>query len=212
MWWPGTPGTPTGSPNPPPTALLCEWDRCRWVWSECVAASSAQGTEEMRRVAGQQLTQWRTTTSGYAQASVPQQPTIRDFAKSAPSTPGHQGACRTPTRRDATVQEEGRGGIRPNYTRRGFSSSRDVCTWPGASRSTRVMRDLPPSRKRRVYRDLGHWYASFVVPAAFEPLPETGKVIGVDWGVRRSQPPPAYDLPHAEHGKNAARSWPATSG
>ncbi|WP_407837580.1 zinc ribbon domain-containing protein [Streptomyces sp. DSM 116496] len=36
----------------------------------------------------------------------------------------------------------------------------------------------------RIYRDsLGHWYASFVVPAEIRPLPATGAVIGIDWGV-----------------------------
>ncbi|MCY9785814.1 hypothetical protein KIK06_18150 [Nocardiopsis sp. EMB25] len=47
---------------------------------------------------------------------------------------------------------------------------------------SRPLPDQPSSV--RVYRDsLGHWYASFVVPAQTEPLPATGRVIGVDWGV-----------------------------
>ncbi|MDQ0601381.1 transposase [Streptomyces canus] len=58
----------------------------------------------------------------------------------------------------------------------------------------------------RVYQDsLGHWYASFVVPAAVEPLPGTGAVIGVDWGVTEiaTTTCDARDLPHPEHGKKA---------
>ncbi len=69
-------------------------------------------------------------------------------------------------------------------------------------------RELPsvPSSVR-VYRDaLGHWYASFVVTAGVEPLPSTGLAIGIDWGVRETATTTsdAHDLPHAQHGRNAA--------
>ena len=68
-------------------ALLCEWDRCRWVWNECVAASRA--AHKARKKCGpawldKQLTQWRTTNRLRAGASVPQHQTIRVFAKSRP--------------------------------------------------------------------------------------------------------------------------------
>lgn len=59
----------------------------------------------------------------------------------------------------------------------------------------------------RVYRDsLGHWYASFVVPTTTETFPETGAVIGIDWGVKETATTTSgdHDLPHAEHGKKAA--------
>lgn len=69
-------------------------------------------------------------------------------------------------------------------------------------------RDLPADPSSvRVYRDsLGHWYASFVVPAQVEPLPVTGRVIGVDWGVKETATTTSddHDLPHSEHGKKAA--------
>ncbi|MFM9701159.1 transposase, partial [Streptomyces europaeiscabiei] len=58
----------------------------------------------------------------------------------------------------------------------------------------------------RVYQDsLGHWYASFVVPSQVQPLPETGCVLGVDWGVKETATTTsdAHDLPHAEHGRKA---------
>lgn len=58
----------------------------------------------------------------------------------------------------------------------------------------------------RVYQDsLGHWYASFVVPAQAEPLHETGSAIGVDWGVRElaTTTSDEHDLPHPEYGKRA---------
>ena len=60
----------------------------------------------------------------------------------------------------------------------------------------------------RVYRDsLGHWYASFVVPAQTQRLPATGRVIGIDWGVKETATTTSddHDLPHAEHGKKAAQ-------
>lgn len=70
-------------------------------------------------------------------------------------------------------------------------------------------RELPADPTSvRVYRNsLGHWYASFVVPTASEPLPATGRVIGIDWGVKETATTTsnAHDLPYAGHGKSAAR-------
>lgn len=66
------------------------------------------------------------------------------------------------------------------------------------------MGSLPASA--RVYRDgLGHWYASFVVPAEVQPLPGTGRAIGIDWGVKETATTTseAHDLPHVEHGRKA---------
>jgi putative transposase len=60
----------------------------------------------------------------------------------------------------------------------------------------------------RVYQDsVGHWYCSFVVPAEVQPLPGTGAVIGVDWGVRETATTTSdvHDLPHAEHGRKVAQ-------
>ncbi|MBB4785351.1 putative transposase [Streptomyces rapamycinicus] len=57
-----------------------------------------------------------------------------------------------------------------------------------------------------MYQDsVGHWYCSFVVPTRVRPLPETGRVLGVDWGVRQTATTTssAHDLPHAEHGRKA---------
>jgi putative transposase len=69
-------------------------------------------------------------------------------------------------------------------------------------------RPLPdPPSSVRIYRDsLSHWYASFVTPARTGPLPETGAVIGIDWGVRAIATTTSddHDLEHAEHGKKAA--------
>lgn len=68
-------------------------------------------------------------------------------------------------------------------------------------------RDLPTEPSSvRIYRDaLGHWYCSFVVAIEVEPLPSAGRVIGVDWGVTEIATTSIdHDLPHAQHGKNAA--------
>ncbi|GLF98914.1 hypothetical protein SYYSPA8_31475 [Streptomyces yaizuensis] len=69
-------------------------------------------------------------------------------------------------------------------------------------------RELPkPPSSVRVYRDsLGHWYCSFVVATVTEVLPETGRNIGIDWGVKETATTTsdAHDLPHAQHGKTAA--------
>ncbi|WP_327252474.1 RNA-guided endonuclease InsQ/TnpB family protein [Streptomyces sp. NBC_01244] len=85
----------------------------------------------------------------------------------------------------------------------------------GKSR-TKALKDIQarlPMRQRagpssvRIYRDsLGHWYASFVVATEAQPFPDTGAVIGIDWGVRETATTTsdAHDLPHAEHGKKAA--------
>ncbi|WP_405681399.1 MULTISPECIES: RNA-guided endonuclease InsQ/TnpB family protein [unclassified Streptomyces] len=64
-----------------------------------------------------------------------------------------------------------------------------------------------PTRRASAYRDgLGHWYASFVVPVAAQPLPETGRSIGIDWGVKETATTTSddHDLPHAQHGRKAA--------
>lgn len=69
-------------------------------------------------------------------------------------------------------------------------------------------RPLPadPSSVRVFQDSLGHWYASFVVTAQVQPLPETRKAVGVDWGVRvlATTTSDDYDLLHPEFGKRVA--------
>lgn len=69
-------------------------------------------------------------------------------------------------------------------------------------------RELPsdPSSVRLFRDSLGHWHCSFVVGAVSDPLPATGAVIGIDWGVTETATTTgdAHDLPHSEHGKTAA--------
>jgi putative transposase len=73
-------------------ALMGEWDRCRWVWNECVAKSKAvhlhnKATGEKRTCGPAQLdgmlTEARKTTPWLREgSSVPQQQVIRDFGRS----------------------------------------------------------------------------------------------------------------------------------
>lgn len=201
--------------------LEAGWARCRWVWNECVAMS--------RKVHGLNRDAVGKTTCGPTQldrmltdaraamawlregSSVPQQQTIRDFAKSRAKAlkdikaglPMRQraGMPRIKRRREASPSL--------NYTRRGFRIRDGRLQVAGGITLTVVWsRALPADPTSvRVYRDsLGHWYASFVVGTAIEPLPATGRAIGIDWGVREiaTTTSDTHDLPHPQHGRAAA--------
>lgn len=199
--------------------LRDEWGRCRWVWNECVAMS--RKVHQRNKATGEDdtcgpadvdklLTEARKNNRWLRNgASVPQQQTIRDFAKS-----------RTKALKDVKdgLPVKQRAGMprikrlkdsRPsvNYTRRGFRIKDGRLNLAGGIFLTVVWsRDLPSTPS--VYQDnLGHWYASFVVQVEMESIPNTGRSIGVDWGVAETATTTddAYDLPHAQHGKNAAR-------
>ncbi|GAA3817524.1 RNA-guided endonuclease TnpB family protein [Streptomyces chiangmaiensis] len=203
-------------------ALEAEWARCRWLWNECVAKSKQVHAQS--RAGGQKLTcgpaqldrmltEARRVTPWLAEgASVPQQQVIRDFAKSRVKAlkdikdrlPQHRRAGMPRFKR----KREARASL--NYTRRGFRLKDGRLHLAGGITVTVVWsRSLPADASSlRVYQDsLGHWYASFVVPAQHVPLPATGRVLGVDWGVAETATTTddAYDLPHAEHGRKAAQ-------
>ncbi|MFF9474482.1 RNA-guided endonuclease InsQ/TnpB family protein [Streptomyces roseolus] len=199
-----------------------EWARCRWVWNECVAMS--------RKVHGLNRTATEKVTCGPAQldkkltearqamawlregASVPQQQIIRDFAtsrakalkdiKAKLSMRQRAGMPRIKRKRDALPTL--------NYTTRGFRLKDGRLHLAGGIVLTVVWsRDLPSAPSSvRVYRDsLGHWYGSFVVATETVPLPSTGRVIGIDWGVKETATTTSddHDLPHPQHGKTAAQ-------
>ncbi|MDQ0598776.1 putative transposase [Streptomyces canus] len=95
-----------------------------------------------------------------------------------------------------------------NYTRRGFRLKDGRLHLAGGIVLGVVWsRDLPANPSSvRIYQDcLGHWCASFVAPAEVQPLPATGAVIGIDWGVKETATTTSdvHDLPHAQHGKKA---------
>lgn len=145
-------------------------------------------------------------------ASVPQQQVIRDFAKCRAKALKDIKAGLPMRRRAGMPRIKRKRDALPtlNYTTRGFRI-RDGHLHLAGGIVLRVVwsRDLlsTPSSVR-VYQDsLGHWYCSFVVATEAEPLPATGRAIGVDWGVRETATTTsdAHDLPHAQHGKTAAR-------
>lgn len=196
-------------------ALLAEWGRCRWVWNQCVATSRAAhkaGEECGPARLDKMLTGWRTEHEWLREgASVPQQQIIRGFARSRAKALKDIKA-RLPMRQRAGMpkfKKKDRSTPTLNYTRRGFRLKAGRLHLANGIVLTVVWsRDLPAEPSSvRVYRDsLGHWYASFVVPAQAEPLPATGRAIGIDWGVNEIATTTSdnHDLPHPNHGKKAA--------
>ncbi|WP_371598881.1 RNA-guided endonuclease InsQ/TnpB family protein [Streptomyces sp. NBC_00564] len=210
-------------PSTAHTLLLAEWDRCRWLWNECVAKSKQvhawnknrpEGTD--KRTCGpaqldKMLTKARKVTPWLREgSSVPQQQLIRDFGKSTAKAQKDIRE-RVPQHRRAGMpqwKKKREAASTLNYTQRGFRLKDDKLHLAGGIALTVVWsRDLPAAPSSvRVYQDsIGHWYASFVVPAQAQPLPGTGRVIGVDWGVKETATTTsdAHDLPHAQHGRKA---------
>ncbi|MCX4856494.1 transposase [Streptomyces canus] len=202
------------------TALGAEWDRCRWVWNECVAKSKA--VHRHNKATGQNatcgpaqldrlLTEARARTPWLRQgSSVCQQQTIRDFGRSCAKAHKDIRERLAMARRAGMPKWKSKREARPtlNYTQRGFRLKEGRLHLAGGIVVVVVWsRELPAQPSSvRVYQDsLGHWYASFVVPAQVNPLPETGRVLGVDWGVKETATTTSdvHDLAHAEHGGKA---------
>ncbi|MEV6674280.1 transposase [Streptomyces sp. NPDC051162] len=202
-------------------ALMAEWDRCRWIWNECVAKSKAthlhnKASPEDKGSCGpaqldRMLTVARTATAWLREgSSVPQQQVIRDFGKSRAKAQKDI-KDRLPMHRRAGMprwKKKGEADPSLNCTRRGFRLKDGRLQLAGGISLTVVWsRDLPSEPSSvRVYRDSpGHWYAGFVVAARAESLPVAGAVLGVDWGVKETATTTSgvHDLPHAQHGKKA---------
>jgi putative transposase len=158
------------------------------------------------------LTGWRGEHDWLAAgASVPQQQIIRDFGRSRTKALKDIKA-RLPVKQRAGMPRFKKKDLAApslNYTLRGLRLKDGKLHVAGGIVLTVVWsRPLPASPSSvRIHRDsLGHWYASFVVKAVSEPLPATGRVIGIDWGVRQiaTTTSDTHDLPHAQHGKRAA--------
>jgi putative transposase len=143
-------------------------------------------------------------------SSVPQQQIIRDFGTSRAKAQKDIKE-RLPVRQRAGMPAwKKKCDALPtlNYTKRGFRLRDGRLHLAGGIVLTVVWsRELPAEPSSvRVYQDsLGHWYASFVVSAQVQPLPETGCVIGIDWGVKETATTTSdtHDLPHVQHGKKA---------
>jgi putative transposase len=202
------------------TALAAEWDRCRWLWNECVAKSKAVHLHN--KATGQKatcgpaqldkmLTEARARTPWLREgSSVPQQQIIRDFGKSRAKAHKdiREGVAQHRRAGMPTWKTKREALPTLNFTKRGFRLKDGRLYLAGGITLTVVWsRALPADPSSvRVYQDsLGHWYCSFVVLAQIQPLPRTGRVIGVDWGVKETATTTsdAHDLPHAEHGRKA---------
>ncbi|WP_405860233.1 transposase [Streptomyces sp. NBC_01515] len=198
-------------------ALLAEWGRCRWVWNECVARSKrafrngelcGPGRLDKMLTASRAVTPW--LAEG---ASVPQQQVIRDFGTSRAKALKDIEERLSATRRAGMPGYKKKHDSRPSLscTRRGFRLRDGRLHLAGGVVLTVVWsRHLPAEPSSvRVYREsAGDRYASFVVPAEIAPLPATGRVLGVDWGVREiaTTTSDAHDLPHPGHGRKAKPS------
>ncbi|MGP3982929.1 RNA-guided endonuclease InsQ/TnpB family protein [Streptomyces sp. KR80] len=197
-------------------ALMGEWARCRWVWNECVARSKKAHREGEKcgpARLDRMLTQARAIIPWLRDgSSVPQQQIIRDFGTSRAKAL-RDIKDRLPMRQRAGMpkwKKKDKADPTLNYTRRGFRLKGGTLHLAGSIVLTVVWsRELPAEPSSvRVYRDnLGHWYASFVVPAQVEPLTATGRMIGIDWGVKETATTTSttHDLAHPEHGKKAAQ-------
>ncbi|MFE5596476.1 RNA-guided endonuclease InsQ/TnpB family protein, partial [Streptomyces sp. NPDC056549] len=204
------------------TALMGEWDRCRWIWNESVAKSRAvhlhnKVTGEKQTCGPAQLDRMLTDARGRTAwlregSSVPQQQLVRDFGKARAKAQKDIKDRLPMNRRSGMPRWKRKREALPslNYTRRGFRLKDGRLHLAGGIVLTVVWsRELPaePSSVRVHQDNTGAWYASFVVPAQVMPLPETGRVIGIDWGVKETATTTsdAHDLPHAQHGKTAAQ-------
>ncbi|WP_369200752.1 RNA-guided endonuclease InsQ/TnpB family protein [Streptomyces sp. PU-14G] len=204
-------------------SLLAEWDRCRWIWNECVAKSKQVHAWNKTRPEGadkltcgpaqldKMLTAARRTASWLREgSSVPQQQVIRDFGRSRAKAQKDIRERLPLTSRAGMPRYKKKRNALPtlNYTRCGFRLKEGRLHLAGGIVLTVVWsRELPaaPSSVRVCQDSLGHWYASFVVPVGVQPVPTTGRVIGIDWGVKETATTTSdgHDLPHAEHGRKA---------
>ncbi len=183
-------------------ALIAEWGRCRWIWNECVAAGKqAKATDDRSLfLTDKDLTAARGRIGWLREGSQnAQQQVLRQYrGKKAAG----QGGRRIKKKHAA---------VSINYTRNGFAIKDSRLVLAGGIRLPVVWsRELPSEPSSvRVYQDsLGHWYASFVVRVAEQPLPAVGGAIGIDWGVKMiaTTTDPVFDLPTPEYGKrNAAK-------
>jgi putative transposase len=204
-------------------ALLAEWDRCRWVWNQCVEASNVahlQSIENGVKVEcgaaqlDKRLTGWRAEYEWLADgSSVAQQQTIRDFGRARAKALKDCKDKKLPVRQRRGMpkfKSKQRALPSLNYTLRGFVVNGGVVRLAGRVVVRPVWsRELPSAPSTvRIYRDaLGRWWCSFgVARPETELLPATGRSIGIDWGVHdvATTTSDDHDLPHRQHGRTAA--------
>ncbi len=203
--------------------LLAEWDRCRWVWNQCVDASNAARRESVETGVkvecgpaqlDKRLTGWRAEHEWLSDgSSVAAQQTIRDFGRARAKALKDRKDTKLLMRQRRGMpkfKSKHRASLSLNYTQRGFVLDGGLVRLAGGIVVRPVWsRDLPgePSSVR-IYRDvLGRWWCSFVVPRPHTPpAPQTGHSIGIDWGVTdvATTTSDDHDLVHPQHGRTAA--------
>ena len=183
---------------------MAEWDRCRWVWNQCVSRDAELRAEDGIYTTGYALTleltdwrgryEWLREGSSAAQGAV-----VRAWWTARKASFKRQGAPKFKSK------------IRclPTLTygkRRAFSIRDGRLALPkGIVIPVVWSREMPVEPTSvTIKRDaVGHWWASFVVAVEETPLPATGEAVGIDWGVKvtATASEPEFDLPHSEHGK-----------
>jgi hypothetical protein len=203
--------------------LSAEWDRCRWVWNQCVEASTAAHRESAAKGVkvecgparlDKRLTGWRAENEWMAEgSSVAQQQTIRDFGRArAKALKDRKDRKLSPRPRRGMPRFKSKHRAAPslNYTLRGFVLDGRIVTLAGGIAVRPVWsHGLPsPPSSVRVYRDaLGRWWCSFVIDGPqVSVAPQTDRSIGVDWGVTdvAITTSNTHDLPHHQYGRTAA--------
>lgn len=206
--------------------LVEEWDAKRWVWNRCVEASRTahqESTPDKKMTCGpaeldRMLTGWRAEHEWLGvKSSVVQQQTIRDFAKARAKAMKDVSERLPQSQRRGMPRFKSKRRDQPSlsYTLRGFSLKDDTAGRARLRLAGKIVvrpvwsRPLPSSPTSvSVYRDAcGAWWCSFVVKVEPQPLPATGRNLGIDWGVKEvaTTTDDDYDLPHPEHGKKAQK-------
>ena len=174
-------------------SLLAEWDRCRWVWNQCVEASNAAHRESVETGVkaecgpaqlDKRLTGWRGEHEWLSGgSSVAQQQTIRDFGRArAKALKDRTDRKLSPRQRRGMPKFKSKHRAAPslNYTLRGFVLDGRLVRLAGGIVVRPVWsRDLPgaPSSVRISRDPLGRWWCSFVVARPeTELLPDDGPV------------------------------------
>ncbi|MFE7724015.1 RNA-guided endonuclease InsQ/TnpB family protein [Nocardia rhizosphaerihabitans] len=180
------------------SALLAEWNRCRFLWNEAVHQQKS-GNRPSFGALSKMLTQARARNTWLREGSqVVQQQTLRTYAQALSQSFTVANRCRP------TFKPRKRTRPSLEYTLRGFTiRDRKLVLAKGVSVPVVWSRELPsnPSSVRITQDSLGHWYASFVVTRTVEVSSANGGGIGIDWGVRATATTtePAFDLPNRGH-------------
>jgi putative transposase len=184
-------------------SLICEWNRCRFLWNEAVHQSKTGRKPTLGKLS-KLLTEARGAHAWLREGSqVAQQQTLRDYARALDRSFKVKGCGRPKfkARKKTLVSLE--------YTTRGFSVKDGRLALPkGVTVPVVWSRNLPSDPTSvRVFQDtLGYWYASFVVRRDTQPAAVVDGGIGVDWGVTATATTtnPVFDLPHSCHRKRSA--------